>query len=200
MLRLTALLCLTLFGFANASVTFFKDEAAFNAATAGVTFTTDTFSNNISAADTIFLDSGVVSANSGGNRAAHFVASGLYFNSLDGDGTGASLENMWTFPEPVIAIGFDYFSLVEERITVSVDGVTRAIRLVGEDADGFLGIVSLSPITSIVFDNVTQGFVDAYEVDNLRFGATEIPLPAPMLLFATVIDAAVARRRPRTSP
>ncbi len=96
--------------------TTFTNRTAWQAAVdtiAGSVTTTDTFSNNIASAQTITLDSGIVSANSFPPAVAfgdNSVSGGLFFNATDGDAGVASATITWTFPSPVFAFGADFIA------------------------------------------------------------------------------------------
>ncbi|MEM1145819.1 MAG: hypothetical protein AAGI88_24865, partial [Pseudomonadota bacterium] len=94
---------------AYAIVTFFNDESAFDAATSGLLFTTDDFSTDVALGNPIVFESGVISQNVGGaplRFGNNSIAGGTYNNAVDGKGDFGSLSIVWTFPEPVIAVGW----------------------------------------------------------------------------------------------
>ncbi|BAG00419.1 unknown protein [Microcystis aeruginosa NIES-843] len=103
--------------------TIYTNRTAWEAALAtnpSYKITTDTFSNTISSAQSITLDSGIVSTNSApptlpnsfNNNSVSIVNSGVYDNA-SGTLTGASDTITWQFPATVLAFGAD-FSRIDE--------------------------------------------------------------------------------------
>jgi hypothetical protein len=170
--------------------TTFTNRTAWQAAVdaiAGSVTTTDTFTNNIASAQTITLDSGIVSANSfppavmfGDNS----VSGGLFNNATDGDGDGASATITWTFPSPVFAFGADFLSTDAGRLnlTGNFDGTGNQTLLVNNSIggpDGFLGIIGNANFSSIVFgNNIT--FLDTFQIDSASFASVaSVPVAVP---------------------
>ncbi|MFM7239654.1 MAG: hypothetical protein ACKOZN_08680, partial [Cyanobium sp.] len=100
------------------AVTIYTNRAAWEAALSGATITTDTFSNTISSAQSITLDSGIVSTNSVlpilpnsfNNNSVNIVNSGVYDNATQaGTGNSASNTISWVFPTSVNGFGADFF-------------------------------------------------------------------------------------------
>ncbi|MEL6574534.1 MAG: hypothetical protein AAFQ81_01480 [Pseudomonadota bacterium] len=185
---------------AQAVVTFFNDQSAFDTATSGLLFTTDDFSTDVPSATEIVFDSGVTSRNSGGRPVAsvdNVVFSGRYLNALDGNGVVASTSIIWTFPEPVIAVGLQYRALLSDVLNVLVDGTMRAVRE-GADSDpanGFFGFTTTVPVTQITFTNPTSSF-DSFEITDLQFSAAPavVPLPGALpFLLAGLAGLALVR-------
>ena len=100
--------------------TIYTNRTAWEAALAtnpSYKITTDTFSNTISSAQSITLDSGIVSTNSApptlpNSFNNNSVNSGVYDNA-SGTLTGASDTITWQFPATVLAFGAD-FSRIDE--------------------------------------------------------------------------------------
>ncbi|MEL7172158.1 MAG: VPLPA-CTERM sorting domain-containing protein [Pseudomonadota bacterium] len=188
---------------AQAVVTFFTDEAAFDTATSGLLFTTDDFSTDVAPADQITFASGVISLNQGGVVRIfedNSIEGGVYNNAVDGDGGDGGLSILWTFPEPVTAVGFQYFDLTENDVNVSVDGSVRALREGGDPTDGFFGFTTTTPVTEIIFDTFDVQDADVFDFDDLQFAgeAQVVPLPGALpLLLAGLAGLAVVRQRRR---
>lgn len=187
---------------ASATVAFYNDKTAFDAATSGTSFVVDSFSNSIAQGNPITFDSGVVSTMIGGIQAFDNFVSGDKFNiAISGSGSSGPLSNLWDFPAPVTAVGFSYFGINTDGVSLSVDGSVRAIR---ESADsdpenGFFGFTTTVPVSSILFDSFSPIALDVYDIDNLQFGLAAVPVPAalPLLLGALTALGFAARRRPR---
>jgi len=153
--------------------TIFTNRTAWQAAVdaiAGSVTTTDTFSNNIASAQTITLDSGIVSANSFPPAVAfedNSVSGGLFLNSTDGDASSASTTITWTFPSPVFA----YF-----------DGTGNQTLLVNNSiggANGFLGIIGNANFRSIVFGTNTND-LDIFQIDSASLASVaSVPVAVP---------------------
>jgi hypothetical protein len=170
--------------------TTFTNRTAWQAAVdaiAGSVTTTDTFTNNIASAQTITLDSGIVSANSfppavmfGDNS----VGGGLFNNATDGDASDASATITWTFPSPVFAFGADFLSTNPGwlNLTGNFDGTGNQTLLVNDSiggADGFLGIIGNANFSSIVFGNNTTS-LDTFHIDSASFASVaSVPVAVP---------------------
>lgn len=182
---------------ANAAVTFFKDMSTFSGLMNGAVFVEDRFNHAYPAADTLNLDSGIVSTNSGGNRGPmdNSTFAGMYMNALDTDGGSASSLITWVFPNTFNALCFDYFGVGEGTVQLNVNGESRSIRLAGEGESGFFGFVSSDPITSITFSSAS-GTPDDFAFDNVEFGdIAAVPLPAALPMFALGLAGLGALRR-----
>lgn len=179
--------------------TIYTNRTAWEAALAtnpSYKITTDTFSNTISSAQSITLDSGIVSTNSApptlpnqfNNNSVSIVTSGAYDNATQaGTGNSASNTITWQFPAPVWAFGADFFSAGAGRLTLigNFDGTGDQTILVNNTIggrDGFLGIVGTAEFSSVVFSNNTTT-VDSFEIDNASF-ATKVPEPNMVTAFA----------------
>ena len=179
--------------------TIYTNRTAWEAALAtnpSYKITTDTFSNTISSAQSITLDSGIVSTNSApptlpnsfNNNSVSIVNPGVYDNATQaGTGNSASNTITWQFPAPVWAFGADFFSTNTGRLTLigNFDGTGNQTILVNNTIggrDGFLGIVGTAEFSSVVFSNNTTT-VDGFEIDNASF-ATKVPEPNAVVAFA----------------
>ncbi|WP_430015017.1 PEP-CTERM sorting domain-containing protein [Microcystis protocystis FBCC-A270] len=180
--------------------TIYTNRTAWEAALAtnpSYKITTDTFSNTISSAQSITLDSGIVSTNSApptlpnppfNNNSVNVVTSGAYDNATQaGTVNSASNTITWQFPAPVWAFGADFFSTNTDRLTLigNFDGTGNQTILVNNTIggrDGFLGIVGTAEFSSVVFSNNTTT-VDGFEIDNASF-ATKVPEPNAVVAFA----------------
>ncbi len=147
--------------------TIYTNRTAWEAALAtnpSYKITTDTFSNTISSAQSITLDSGIVSTNSApptlpnsfNNNSVSIVNPGVYDNATQaGTGNSASNTITWQFPAPVWAFGADFFSTNTGRLTLigNFDGTGNQTILVNNTIggpDGFLGIVGTAEFSSVV--------------------------------------------------
>ncbi|MEM6550132.1 MAG: hypothetical protein AAF713_20655 [Pseudomonadota bacterium] len=185
---------------AFAIVTFFNDESAFDAATSGLLFTTDDFSTDVAQGNPIVFESGVISQNVGGSPLlfnSNSITAGVYLNGVDGDGSGAALSIVWTFPEPVIAVGWQYEGVGLNDANVLVDGALRALREDGDPASGFFGFITTNPVTQITFDTFAPTGLDLFQFDDLQFAAQQdavVPLPGALpLLLAGLAGLAFVR-------
>jgi hypothetical protein len=170
--------------------TTFTNRTAWQAAVdaiAGSVTTTDTFSNNIAFAQTITLDSGIVSANSSPPAVAfgdNGVSGGLFNNATDGDGNEASATITWTFPSPVFAFGADFLDANNGwlNLTGNFDGTGNQTLLVNDSIggkNGFLGIIGNANFSSIVFGNNTTS-LDTFQIDSASFASVaSVPVAVP---------------------
>lgn len=155
--------------------------------------TTDTFSNPIPSAQSITLDSGIVSSNSApptlpnppfNNNSVSIVNPGVYDNA-SGTLPGASDTITWQFPATVLAFGADFSRIDELTLTGNFDGTgnqTISINPTIGGENGFLGIIGTAEFSSVIFANNTTG-VDSFSVDNASF-ATKVPEPNAVVAFA----------------
>lgn len=165
---------------------------AWEMALGGVVITTNTFSNPIPSAQTIALDTGIISTNSIPPLLPNLfdnnsVNAGVYGNATQA-GTDNSASNTidWTFPKPIIGFGADFISASIDRLTLSADFDGKGPQTLTVYAsigagNGFLGVVGSSAWTSLRFGNAMP-VVDSFSIDNASY-AVPGPLPA---LGATV--------------
>ncbi|MBD2290320.1 PEP-CTERM sorting domain-containing protein [Microcystis wesenbergii FACHB-1317] len=173
--------------------TIYTNRTAWEAALAtnpSYKITTDTFSNTISSAQSITLDSGIVSTNSAppilpnppfNNNS---VNSGVYDNA-SGTLPGASDTITWQFPATVLAFGADFSRIDELTLTGNFDGTgdqTISINPTIGGENGFLGIIGTAEFSSVIFANNTTD-VDSFSIDNASF-ATKVPEPNAVVAFA----------------
>jgi hypothetical protein len=156
--------------------------------------TTDTFSNPIASAQSITLDSGIVSTNSIPptlpNAFNNNSVSGGVYNNATQAGTGNTASNTvtWQFPSAnVWAFGADFISTNTDRLTLigNFDGTGEQTILVNNTIggpDGFLGIVGMAEFSSVVFSNNTTT-VDGFSIDNASF-ATKHTVPESSAVVA----------------
>lgn len=157
---------------------------------------TDTFSTPINSAQTITLDSGIISMNSGpavlpnvfNNNSVGVVTSGVnvYDNATQAGGGTASNTVTWLFPSAVTAFGADFIGAGTGRLSLAgdFDGLglqTLIVNTTIGGSDGFLGIIGTAPFTSIVLGNPSTQ-VDSFSIDNASFAPVPgVPGPLPLL-------------------
>lgn len=185
----TATLLLGGISSANA-YTIFTDRSAWEAAISGNTIITDTFSNPIGSAQSITLDSGIVSTNSIPptlpNAFNNNSVSGGVYNNATQAGTGNSASNTitWVFPSAhVFAFGADFFNTNVDSLTLTgnFDGMGNQTIIVNNTIggpDGFLGVVGMAKFSSVVFGN-NLTVVDSFSIDNASFA---VPEPSTVVL------------------
>jgi|688.fasta_scaffold69590_3 hypothetical protein len=138
----------------------------------------DTFSNNISSAQSITLDSGIISTNSSdvilpnppfNNNS---VSGGVFNNATQAGSGTASNTITWTLPNTTFAFGADFIGAGTnpDRLALvgNFDGTGDQTFLINSQiggANGFFGIVGTANFNSVVFTN-SQTDVDAFSVDN----------------------------------
>ncbi|MFN7678715.1 MAG: PEP-CTERM sorting domain-containing protein [Cyanobacteriota bacterium] len=157
----------------------------------GYVITTDPMDTVIASAQTILLDSGITSTNSGpitlpnppyNNNSVN--ASGIYNNAVQGgSGVGVTASNTinWIFPSPVVAFGAFFQSASSGRLNLAADfdGMGIQTLLVNETmmaSTGFLGIIGTVPFTNVTFGNATDT-VDGFGIDQAAFAPVPGPLP-----------------------
>jgi hypothetical protein len=199
----TATLLLSVVSSANA-YDVYTNRADWEAAIAGsmpnpwYTITTDTFSNPIASAQSITLDSGIVSTNSAppilpnsfNNNSVGIVNPGVdVYDNASGTLPGASDTITWAFPSPYVwAFGADFFRVDDLTLTGNFDGTgnqTISINTAIGGEDGFLGVVGMAEFDSVVFGNNTTT-VDGFSVDNASFATKHVPEPSAVVALAMV--------------
>ena len=189
---ITSIATLLLGGMSSANAyQIYTTRAAWEAALSGSTIITDTFSNTILSAQSITLDSGIVSTNSippilpnAFNN--NSVSGGVYNNATQAadPSSTASEAITWAFPSThVFAFGADFFSTNVDGLTLigNFDGAGNQTILVNNTIggpDGFLGVIGMAKFDSIVFSNATTN-VDAFSIDNASFA---VPEPGTVVL------------------
>ncbi|GET40734.1 hypothetical protein MiSe_55450 [Microseira wollei NIES-4236] len=181
--------------------TLYTNRAAWQAAVEAISdsVTTDTFSTDIPKAQTITLDSGIVSTNSfpPDISAIRFdnnaVTGGQYRNATGGDTASATIT--WTFPGAVRAFGADFFSVNDPGLTLTgnFDGTGNQTFGVGTAIGantGFFGVIGNIDFGSIVFGNGGSS-VDAFDIDNASFAVTPSQPPSSVPEPSTVMALAV---------
>lgn len=127
------------------------------------------------------------------------IASNRYLTTSGQPTTAWSAPITFTFTgAPVYAVGGSFFftsaggSVVNGNVAISVNG-SSAAALTGQTNTTFWGIISNSPITSLVITpDATQRFVS---VDNFIVGTSTIPAPGVGALGALMMGTLAARRR-----
>ncbi len=168
------------------------------------------FDNEIAQADVLDFDSGIQSVASGAiDMPNHLVDGDLgRFRGTLRPAASTSpgyLTFVWTFPEPVMAFGADFFSIGGSR-QVSVQGTfdsgleafdLRTLFIADGGLDqGFFGLISDDPFTSITLIALGTSTNDAITVDNLAIG---LPEPTRSGLAALLTLAGLIRRRRRVT-
>jgi hypothetical protein len=162
---------------------------AWQTALGSLTITTDPFSTTILSAQSILLDSGTTSTNSGpavlpnafNNNSVGVVNAGFYDNAVQAGSGSASNTIAWTFSSPMMAFGADFVSASAGRLSLSgdFDGLGLQTLLVNDfigGPDGFLGVIGTVPFTRVTFGNPTTT-VDGFAIDNAYFAPVPGPLP-----------------------
>ncbi|MEB3335588.1 MAG: PEP-CTERM sorting domain-containing protein [Cyanobacteriota bacterium] len=176
------------FGAPVHAYTIYNDLPTWLVALNAYSITTDSFSNDISSNQSIQLDSGITSTNSGpavlpnppfNNNS---VASGVYGNAVQAGAGTASNTITWAFPGPVVAFGADFLSANVGALTLNgdFDGLGVQSILVNDSiggSNGFLGVIGTAPFSSVSFSNATTT-VDSFSMDNASFAPVPGPLPA----------------------
>ncbi len=170
----------------------YTSRAAWEAALSGSAIITDTFSNPIGSAQSITLDSGIVSTNSNPPTLPNAfnnnsVSGGVYSNATQaGTSNSASNTVTWVFPSNhVFAFGADFISANLDSLTLigNFDGAGDQTILVNNTIggpSGFLGVVGTANLSSIVFGNASTT-VDSFSIDNASF-AFAVPEPGTIAL------------------
>ena len=157
----------------------------------------DTFSNDISSAQSITLDSGIISTNSPdvtlpNSFNNNSVSVGVYNNATQADpGNTASSAITWTLPNPTFAFGADFIGAGTNRLALvgNFDGTGDQTFLINSQIggqNGFFGIVGTANFNSVIFTN-SQTAVDAFSVDNasvaVPWETDAIPVIGSTVLF-----------------
>jgi hypothetical protein len=187
----------------GSAYTVYTNRAAWEAALSGRSIVTDTFSNQINSAQSITLDSGIVSTNSGPadlpnppfyNNSVGVVTAGAYDNAVQAGSGTASNTISWLFPNAVTAFGADFIGAGTNRLSLSgdFDGTGLQSLIVNSTlgkSDGFLGVIGTTSFTSIILGNsLTQ--VDSFSIDNASFA----PVPGPLPLLGASLAYGWSRR------
>jgi hypothetical protein len=187
----------------GSAYTTYTDRASWEAALSGRTIVTDTFSTTINSAQTISLDSGIVSTNSGpavlpnppyDNNSVGVITSGAYDNAVQAGSGTASNTISWVFPTAVTAFGADFINASTNRLSLNGDfdgsGLQSLIvhTTIG-GSNGFLGVIGTTSFTSIILVNpLTQ--IDSFSIDNASF----VPVPGPLPLLGASLAYGWSRR------
>ncbi len=186
------------------------DRSAWTASVSGVT--TDTFTADIAQSDTLNFASGIQSiAVTPLGSPNHFVGSGRFSGTLRPAASVSTgyLTFTWTFPVAVTAFGADFFSIGGSRqvsVQGTFDGGLEAFDLralfTGDGGldQGFFGLTSTTPFSSITLIALGTSTNDAFTVDNAAFGtanATAVPEPSTLVLFGGAAALFLFGRRRR---
>lgn len=186
----------------GSAYTVYTNRAAWEAALSGRSIVTDTFSNQINSAQSITLDSGIVSTNSGpislpnmfNNNSVGVVNAGVYDNAVQAGSGTASNTISWLFPNAVTAFGADFIGAGTNRLSLSgdFDGTGLQSLIVNttiSGSDGFLGVIGTTSFTSIILGNSSTQ-VDGFSIDNASFA----PVPGPLPLLGASLAYGWSRR------
>lgn len=189
------------------TVTFFKDQASFLAATAGGTSTSEQFSAaNSTSERSISFASGLTSEAIGGRLRSfsNIPLAGFYNGEVDSRRfPQAPAEIKWTLDTAVHAISFQYFESTAGDLGVQVGSTASNASILSNgdgSLNGFFGFVSTTPVDTFSFFNrFGAAGVNQFAIDNLRMitlpDAAVIPLPASLpLLLAGLGGLALMRR------
>lgn len=199
---------------AHAAMTF-TDRAAWEAAVlaASGTITTDTFSTDIASAQSITLDSGIVSTNSNEITLPNVfnnnsVSGGLYQNAVGAPSWTASTTITWTFPTPgVFAFGAEFLNVNVGGLTLNgdFDGTGLQSYILANEigsSTGFFGVIGTATFGSVTYTQSVNG-IDAFRIEDASFAtqpAAAVPEPASVTMLVVGGVAAFGRRlRPRTA-
>ena len=185
--------------------TIYTNRIAWEAALSTAPIVTDTFSNSIASAQSITLDSGIVSTNSippilPNPPFNNSVSDGAYHNATQaGAGNSASNTITWVFPFYQTAFGADFTSTNSNGLTLigNFDGTGDQTIIVNNTIggeDGFLGVVGGAPFDSIILSNAST-ILDEFSIDNASLGT--IPVPGTLALLGVGLAGLAAARRRR---
>jgi hypothetical protein len=191
--------------------TVYTSLSNWQAALGAYAITTDPMDNVIASAQSITLDSGIVSTNSGPISLPNppfynnSVDGGIYNNAVQADfGVGvitASNSISWVFPTPVVGFGAFFQSANSGRLNLSGDFDGMGIQTLPVNdtmmaSTGFLGIIGTVPFSNVTFGNATDT-VDGFGIDSASFAPVPGPLP---VLGATAALGWSRRLRRRIAP
>lgn len=175
----------------GSAVSAYTNRTSWEAALSGRLIVTDTFSHPISSAQTITLDSGIVSTNSGpavlpnffkNNSVREVVPSANVYDNATQAGNGTASNTVtWLFPTAVTAFGADFFGAGTGRLSLigDFDGTGQQSLNVNATiggSDGFLGVIGTTALTHIILGNPSTQ-VDSFSIDNASFAPVPSPLP-----------------------
>lgn len=188
-------------------VDFEFDRSPWEAAASG-SLVTETFDTPIPQADTIVFDGGIESVASDPIGSPNHLVDGDRFVGLLRPASSSSdgyLTYVWTFPEPATAFGADFFSIGGTR-QVSVQGTfdagleafdLRALFTADGGVDqGFFGLTSTVPFSSITLIALGSSTNDAFTIDNVTIAVPE-PGASGAGVAALLALAGLRRRRSR---
>jgi hypothetical protein len=187
----------------GSAFTIYTNRASWEGALSGRPLVTDTFSNIINSAQTIQLDSGIVSTNSGPailpnppyyNNSVGVLNPAVYANAVQAGFGTASNTVTWLFPTAVTAFGADFIGAGAGRLSLlgDFDGTGLQSLIVNAtiaSPNGFLGVIGTTPFTSIILGNPLTD-VDSFSIDNASFA----PVPGPLPLLGASLAYGWSRR------
>ncbi|MBL8333849.1 MAG: PEP-CTERM sorting domain-containing protein [Rubrivivax sp.] len=194
---------------AQAAATFTTDFAAFNAANPGLAVETFEAANVPSGQDRVF-DGPLNAATNTAEFAAGSVLGGFSISTTAGDiyaardfggNPGATIssnlfgENLNIgFAPGVTAIGIDLLQWQGHNDgwrLEAFDAANVSLGSFGTNGGSFVGLVSDVAVARLFLDKPDSGAV----IDNLRFGAAQVPEPSPLALLALAGLGLAWRRR-----
>lgn len=184
-------------------------EAAVAASPLGGLVIDDPFDNDITGADSITFDSGVISTGTPATATDlnEVGFPGAYLGAVRGSSPDAGTYDTiaWDFPMPIFAFGADWTSTASLNgltVTGDFDGAGDAtvsfFSELGGEGDGFLGVVGDAAFSTIIFagEDLNPDFREVFAADNLSFA--KVPEPAGIALFGLgLAGVAWYRRRAR---
>jgi hypothetical protein len=182
--------------------TVYTSLPSWQAALTSPAITTDSFSTTIPSAQSIVLDSGTTSTNSGpavlpnafNNNSVGVVNVGFYDNAVQAGSGSASNTINWVFPTPMVAFAADFLRTDAGRLSLAgdFDGTGLQTLLVNDTmgaADGFLGVIGTVPFSSVTFGN-PETTVESFSIDNAYFA----PVPGPLPVLGATAALSWSRR------